>query len=46
LSNDEASAALKFSGKRAIGLQKLVYLYQETFLKRLTVDGLHNIIIK
>jgi hypothetical protein len=34
LSNSEAPAALKFSGKRVVGLQKLVYLYQETIFKK------------
>jgi hypothetical protein len=38
LTKNEASVVLKFTGKRYMGLQKLVYLYKATFLKVARMD--------
>jgi hypothetical protein len=44
LTQNEASALLKFTEKRFIGLQKLMYVYQATFLKAVGLV-LQNIIL-
>jgi hypothetical protein len=46
LTKNETSVVLKLSGKRFIGLHKLVYLYQAKFLKEVRIDQYYRIPIK
>jgi hypothetical protein len=40
---NEAPVALEFSGKIFVGLWKLVYLYQASFLKEVRMDQGHAV---